>query len=55
MRLGSTALTSRGMTEVQFEKLGELIADITFDRKPQSVVKKEVKKIAKSLNWWYKD
>ncbi len=55
MRLGSAALTSRGMTEVQFEKLGELIADITFDRKLKSVVEKEVKEMAESLNWWYKN
>jgi glycine hydroxymethyltransferase len=53
LRLGTSAVTSRGINEVQIEALGKIICDCIFDRKDKNDLLKQVKDIAQDLNWWY--
>ena len=53
LRLGTAALTSRGMTGDQFQNLGGLISDSILNRKSVDQITKESLELANSLNWWY--
>ena len=52
IRIGSSALTSRGMKEVEFEKIANAICDVLDDinnHKKQEEIKKEMTKLAKQF------
>ena len=53
IRLGTAALTSRGLNTSQAQNIGKLIADSIFERKTEDQLTTEVQEIAKSLNWYY--
>jgi glycine hydroxymethyltransferase len=53
MRFGTAALTSRGLSNVQAEMIGTLIADTVFDRYNESELQHRVKEIVATFNWWY--
>ncbi len=53
LRLGTAALTSRGLDLSQSEILGGLIADLIFERKNNDILQKNVEEIIQSLNWYY--
>ena len=53
LRLGTAALTSRGLTIEMAEKIGKIIADVIFEAETEENLKKEVENLVKSLNWWY--
>jgi len=53
LRLGTAALTSRGLNIAQAEVLGEIIADLIFERKNKDVLASTVKQIVAELNWYY--
>jgi glycine hydroxymethyltransferase len=53
LRLGTAALTSRGLTQAQAELIGELITDLIFDRKSIDQITKKCFEVTHSLNWWY--
>jgi glycine hydroxymethyltransferase len=52
LRLGGAALTSRGMTEVQAEMVGNLIADTIFEKQSQEITAQKVLELTQNLNWW---
>ncbi len=53
LRLGSPALTSRGLTENGAFELGKIISDSVFDRVGEVALKTRVDELAACLNWWY--
>lgn len=53
LRLGTSALTSRGLNTDQSYKLGILIARIIFDKDNEKEIKIKVKNILDNLNWYY--
>jgi glycine/serine hydroxymethyltransferase/uridine kinase len=53
LRLGTAALTSRGLNIQMAEKIGRIICDCVFERENQENLRKEVEILLKSLDWWY--
>lgn len=45
IRLGSPAMTTRGLKEEDFVKIGQLISDVLLDRKDYREIKKEVQEL----------
>ncbi|MBI2797768.1 serine hydroxymethyltransferase [Candidatus Saccharibacteria bacterium] len=54
LRLGTAALTSRGLTKEQAKQIGELIGNVVAKKVSDKQVKADVAKLTKSLDWWYK-
>ncbi len=50
LRVGTAALTSRGLTPEMAKELGKVITDIIFDRKVRD---KSVELLISKLKWWY--
>jgi glycine hydroxymethyltransferase len=53
LRLGTPALSSRGLTVYQATELGKLICDIIFDRNSYEVMESKVYELLTELHWWY--
>lgn len=53
MRLGTAALTSRGLTEGQAETLGELITAFSLGNASPNETRQAVGKLVSSLKWYY--
>lgn len=53
LRLGTAALTSRGLTIEMAKQIGQIIADIVFERETEEYLKKEVESLVQRLNWFY--
>ena len=53
VRLGTAALTSRGLDLAQAGALGKIIADLIFQRQPKEKLVNEVQEIVSSLKWFY--
>jgi len=53
LRLGSPAMTSRGLIEKDFITMGEIITDCIFDRKNSDLLKSKTQEMAKKSHWWY--
>lgn len=49
LRLGTAALTSRGLTENMARRLGQVIADLILDR----IQTFDIQEFLENLNWWY--
>jgi len=52
IRLGTAALTSRGLNFEQSKILGKIIADLVFERKSQESLESEVKELVAQMSWW---
>jgi glycine hydroxymethyltransferase len=52
LRLGGAALTSRDLTEIQAEMVGNLIVDTIFENQTEEIIAKKVLELAQNLNWW---
>lgn len=52
LRLGTAAITSRGITDGQIVELGNIIADCVKGKDPEAL-KLRVKAIVDNINWWY--
>ncbi len=55
MRLGTAALTSRGLTKERAHDLGKMIGDIALKDTSSSEVEEFVNELTAELNWWYKN
>jgi glycine hydroxymethyltransferase len=53
LRLGTAALTSRGLDNEKTTKLAKIIADSIFERKTNPELVKPVQEIVRELNWYY--
>jgi glycine hydroxymethyltransferase len=53
MRLGTAALTSRGVDENQAGELGKLIADVVHGKQSDDKLRTRVNAIVSQLSWWY--
>ena len=53
LRLGTAALTSRGLTSDQAATLGRLVADITLNRTAPHTAAEQVKALLEPLSWYY--
>jgi glycine hydroxymethyltransferase len=53
IRLGTAALTSRGLNNAQAGEIGKIIADTVFERSSHDLLVGRVQQIVKSLNWYY--
>lgn len=53
LRLGTAALTSRGLNKTKAVILGELIADTIFDRISLQKSQEIAQELVKDLNWYY--
>ena len=53
MRLGTAALTSRGLTVEQARDLGHLIGDLATGKTSEDAATKQVKDLAAKLAWYY--
>ena len=53
VRLGTAALTSRGLDNAQAQEIGKIIADTVFERSNHELLVGRVQEIVKSLNWYY--
>jgi len=53
LRLGTAALTSRGLDENAASKIGEIISDSVFGRKKNETLKSSVNELVNKLNWYY--
>jgi glycine/serine hydroxymethyltransferase/gluconate kinase len=53
LRLGTAALTSRGLTVEMAKKMGKIISDLIFERENEENLAKEVSNLIKKLSWFY--
>lgn len=53
LRLGTPALTSRGLNQQMATNLGQIISDLIFAKKSVENLKTQTQDLVNSLNWWY--
>jgi glycine hydroxymethyltransferase len=53
LRVGTAALTSRGLTQEMATEIGTIITSIIFGVKHDEAVQQKIQKIVQNLNWWY--
>lgn len=53
LRLGTAALTSRGLDKDQAKAIGEIIADLIFEKADKEKLEIRVKEIVAELKWYY--
>jgi glycine hydroxymethyltransferase len=55
MRFGTAALASRGLTASQARAIGQLIGDLASGKTTEADATAQVKELATTLNWYYKN
>jgi glycine hydroxymethyltransferase len=53
LRLGTAALTSRGLTSAHSYQLGQLLSDTIFERQTEEQVQTQIKNILETLSFYY--